>query len=406
MVSILRFLLAGTTAQLLSMFHAGLGAAEGRRAVFAEVLHTLHMQAAETHDRDTHREGPDDSSAGPGQGAAGDQPAPALSVAGAARGLGVAPATLRSWERRYGLAPSLHTKGGHRRYGPADLARLRTMHRLVRDGVPPAEAARVAMSLPAGQAPDPGSPFTALLSSTQAAPPAGRPDGGAEEPEGGVDPTGLGSPGGGRVLPLPRGTRSARGLARAAVALDSHSCQRALDSSLADRGALATWQELVRPVLSAMGTRWAQTGRGIEIEHSFSSVVAGALATHAARLAQPRNDRPVLLASVADELHDLPLVALHAALADEGIRSHVIGARTPDEALADAVRRLGPPVVFLWAQMGAANLPQLPAMRPAPAVVVGGPGWVDELPGEVTRSQDLPSALRAVRAAMGLADTA
>ena len=35
----------------------------------------------------------------------------ALSVAGAARGLGVAPGTLRSWERRYGLAPSLHTPG-------------------------------------------------------------------------------------------------------------------------------------------------------------------------------------------------------------------------------------------------------------------------------------------------------
>ena len=353
------------------------------------------MPAAEPHDtgRQGHSLG---APAAPSEVDAGaDLLVPALSVAGAARGLGVAPATLRSWERRYGIAPSLHTKGGHRRYGPADLARLRTMHRLVRDGVPPAEAARVAMRMPAGDAADPGSPFTALLSGTPAADVGGPTEVGGDQP-------GTGSPGGGRVLPMPHGSPGARGLARAAVALDAQSCQRVVEASLADHGALATWQELIRPVLFAMGTRWEQTGRGIEIEHLFSSVVAGALAGHAARLARPRNDRPILLASVADELHDLPLMALHACLADEGIRSHVLGARTPDEALADAVRRLGPPVVFLWSQMGAARLPDLPAMRPAAVVVVGGPGWADELPAEVTRSQDLPDALGAVRAATGL----
>ena len=135
--------------------------------------------------------------------------------------------------------------------------------------------------------------------------------------------------------------------------------------------------------------------------HSFSVVVSGALAAHAARLARPRNDRPVLLASVPDELHDLPLMALHAALADEGIRSHVIGARTPEEALADAVRRLGAPVVFLWSQMRPAAVPGLPAMRPAPVVVVGGPGW-GALPDDVVRTGDLPDAVGAVRTAMGL----
>jgi methanogenic corrinoid protein MtbC1 len=276
------------------------------------------------------------------------------------------------------------------------------MHRLVRDGVPPAEAARVAMRSPVGDAPDPGSPFTALLVGTPAGEPADVPEADGARSDGDDGAAGPGSPGGGRVLPMPHGSRSARGLARAAVALDSQSCQRLVVSALADQGALATWQELVRPVLSAMGTRWEQTGRGIEIEHTFSAVVAGALATHAARLAQPRNDRPVLLASVADELHDLPLMALHACLADEGIRSHVLGARTPDEALADAVRRLGPPVVFLWSQMGSARPPALPAMRPAPVVVVGGPGWGHDLPDEVTRSHDLPDALGAVRTAMGL----
>lgn len=380
------------------MFHTRPDAGECRRAGFAEVLHTVHVVAAEEieHARSELR--------APGGAQTDDatdvgDAVPALSVAGAARGLGVAPATLRSWERRYGLAPSLHTKGGHRRYGPEDLARLQVMHRLVRDGVPPAEAARMALRW-SGE-PDAGEsgPYSALLS-TAAGTGAGAGMPAPPEPAAGVDAE-QASPGGGRVLSMPHRTRTARGLARAAMALDAHSAQRAVEGSLAARGALATWEELVRPVLVAMGERWAETGRGVEIEHSFSVVVSGALAAHAARLARPRNDRPVLLASVPDELHDLPLMALHAALADEGIRSHVIGARTPDDALADAVRRLGAPVVFLWSQMRPAVVPELPAMRPAPVVLVGGPGW-GVLPEGVGRTGDLPDAVGAVRTAMGL----
>lgn len=324
---------------------------------------------------------------------------PALSVAGAARGLGVAAATLRSWERRYGLAPSLHTKGGHRRYGPTDLARLQVMHRLVREGVPPAEAARVAIRtrIDPEQAAVSG-PYSALL--------GGPPDEDGTPVAGALagvhDEAAVGSSGGGHVLPMPRRTRSARGLARAAMALDSHACHRAVEASLTASGTVATWEDLIRPVLSAIGDKWAETGRGIEVEHSFSVVVAGAMAAHTARLARPRNDRPVLLASVADELHDLPLVALQAALADAQVRSHVIGARTPDDALAAAVQRLGPPVVFLWSQMRPAQPPALPPMRPMPVLIAGGPGWPDDLPAEVVHVADMAGGVEAIRAAMGL----
>ena len=54
---------------------------------------------------------------------------PTLPVAAVARRLGVAPATLRTWDRRYGLGPSGHTTGRHRRYAAADLARLELMLR-------------------------------------------------------------------------------------------------------------------------------------------------------------------------------------------------------------------------------------------------------------------------------------
>ena len=72
-----------------------------------------------------------------------------LTVAVVARRLGVAPATLRTWARRYDLGPSLHTAGSHRRYTSEDFARLVVMRRLTHEGVAPAEAAQVALSTPA-----------------------------------------------------------------------------------------------------------------------------------------------------------------------------------------------------------------------------------------------------------------
>ena len=66
-----------------------------------------------------------------------------ITVAEVAHRLGVAPATLRTWDRRYGLGPSSHEAGEHRRYSDEDLARLAAMRRLVVSGVPPQQAALV-----------------------------------------------------------------------------------------------------------------------------------------------------------------------------------------------------------------------------------------------------------------------
>ena len=64
-----------------------------------------------------------------------------LTVAAVARRIGVAPATLRTWDRRYGLGPSDHVEGEHRRYCPSDLAKLTMMRRLIVAGVAPSDAA-------------------------------------------------------------------------------------------------------------------------------------------------------------------------------------------------------------------------------------------------------------------------
>ncbi len=54
---------------------------------------------------------------------------------------GVAEATLRVWERRYGVVVPARSPSGYRLYAAADVARLRQMAALVEGGVPASHAA-------------------------------------------------------------------------------------------------------------------------------------------------------------------------------------------------------------------------------------------------------------------------
>src|SRR5690349_5828309 len=120
---------------------------------------------------------------------------PSVTVAGVARRLGVAPATLRTWDRRYGLGPTEHAAGSHRRYTPEDVGRLEVMRRLVLDGVAPADAAKAALETS----------------------PAEMPVRSPSHPSELVEDSASGRGGGGQVLPVGAGSAAARGLARAAM---------------------------------------------------------------------------------------------------------------------------------------------------------------------------------------------
>lgn len=69
-----------------------------------------------------------------------------LTVSAVAARLGVAPATLRTWDRRYGMGPTQHDVGAHRRYSALDVDRLVMMSALVAEGASPASAAQDALA--------------------------------------------------------------------------------------------------------------------------------------------------------------------------------------------------------------------------------------------------------------------
>ncbi|NNH24753.1 MerR family transcriptional regulator, partial [Pseudokineococcus marinus] len=182
--------------------------------------------------------------------------APTLKVAAVARRLGVAPATLRTWARRYDLGPSAHTAGAHRQYSLEDLERLMVMRRMTLEGYSPAEAARVAVqsaratsAAPSVHDPSSSTPSQAPSpTAAQAGPPPA-----AEVPAHAASTP----PARGRgEAPAPRGaTPSVRSLARAAMALQAGECQRLLEAHMAVGGVVEAWTGLVRPVLEALSDR-------------------------------------------------------------------------------------------------------------------------------------------------------
>ncbi|HEV7707891.1 MAG TPA: MerR family transcriptional regulator [Asanoa sp.] len=287
-----------------------------------------------------------------------------LSAGAVARRLGVAVTTLRTWHQRYGLGPSSHVPGHHRRYTAEDLSRLEVMRRLTGEGIAPAEAARWAR-----YAPD--------------VPPT--------EPQPARD-------GGGFAIPVGRAGPTARGLARAAIRLDVDAMRDIMSRAITDQGVVSAWDDVLRPVLAGIGERHMASKRLIEVEHLFSRTATEVFAA----VPRPRGAEPprILLACADEEQHSLPLEALAAALAIDGVPSRLFGARVPSVALADAVDRTGPDVVMIWSHApDTADPAQLVALQDAPRrpalILAGGPGWsVDSLPTGVVAPANLAEALQ------------
>ncbi|HET9657730.1 MAG TPA: cobalamin-dependent protein, partial [Kineosporiaceae bacterium] len=208
--------------------------------------------------------------------------------------------------------------------------------------------------------------------------------------------------GGGRVFALPDAPQ-ARGLARAAMALDNHETARILNDAIRAGGVVEAWTRLAVPVLQAVGERWRATGEAVDVEHLFSQTLADVLRMVVARRHPPRQPSPVLLGCVEGDQHTLPLHALAAALAERGIGCRLLGGGMPPAALVTAVRRTGPALVFLYAGQpveDASGLADLSRQRPAPRLLVGGPGWSASCPAGARLVGSLGEAVGAVAAVL------
>jgi len=96
---------------------------------------------------------------------------------------------------------------------------------------------------------------------------------------------------------------------------------------------------------------------------------------------------------------------LNAALAERNIECHFLGARTPFAALEAMVEKFAPPAIFLWAQLvenaDPSYFKDLPTIRPAPRVLLGGPGWSESDCANMTKTPDLNYACEEITRAVG-----
>jgi DNA-binding transcriptional MerR regulator len=270
---------------------------------------------------------------------------------------------LRTWDRRYGLGPSEHEEGEHRRYCPNDLAKLTMMRRLIVAGVTPADAAEQAKACKTAV------PLKKIVKEFEV----------REEV---VD-----------------------ALYKALQGFDRAFVETTLLHEIETYGVEGAWSDVIVPTLFLIGEEWENNQKGIEVEHLFSEILTRTMHNRVVELKKPINPRPVLIAAVGEELHSIPLYALAAALCERNIQASVLGARTPLEALSAMVTRCAPPAIFLWAQLPK-NAEQkywneLPAIRPAPRVVIGGPGWDSINCDDVTKAEGLEHACEEIAQALG-----
>ncbi len=228
---------------------------------------------------------------------------------------GVAPATLRAWERRYGVPEPQRTTTAYRLYSQEDVALIARMRQLVESGIAPAEAAKALRAVAATPSPS------------------------VED------------------APQNRPASSHEGLASARERLLSATERwdaRGIDEELTRLSFLVDpvtlYAEVISPLLVDVGQRWERGELSIAQEHLLSEKIE--LVLRGALKALDRPDAPlVLMATIAGDPHVLGLLGAALSVVGAGARVVVLGASTPPEAIADAVERMRPRFVGLSATL-------------------------------------------------------
>ena len=304
---------------------------------------------------------------------------PALRIGAVARRTGVAVATLRAWESRYGVLQPSRSDGGHRLYSEEDVDRVLAVLRLTAQGW---SVAAAAASISAARAPARLS-LVATLDVTD----------GSDRSDRSAD---------GR--PDPGVQRLQDDLALAVRTLDVSAADGVLDEALARLGVAYALEDVVMPMLRDLGEGWEDDPSLIAAEHFATSTLRPRL--HRLLTGVRRAGAPTCLAAApAGEDHELGVLAAAAVAADLGFRVVYLGANTPSAALEHSIATIRPDVVLIGAitsragERFCASLPELSGAR----LVVGGTGFAglgDLLPEGATLAGSVSELRRTLQQAL------
>ena len=309
----------------------------------------------------------------------------ALPIGEVARRTGVAVATLRAWERRYGLLDPQRTEGGHRRYGSDDLARVRRMQQLLGDGWGADAAARQARE-DALQALDGIEEREPLDTTREFRVPTPPPDG---EVRTDGHPTGVHTPEAPQGL-TPAASAIVRRLIDAVSVYDATAANEAIDDTFARFDVAAALDHVIMPTLRVVGEGWEHDPGAIAREHFATNAIRPRL-IRLLRSPASREAPTCVAAAPEKEEHDLGVLASAVVAADAGWNVTFLGARTPTGALRRAIEATSAQIALVGAVRRRPAQTFLDELaRPLPCgLVLGGAGFREEdlyrVEGEVTR---------------------
>ena len=319
-----------------------------------------------------------------------------LRIGELSRRVGIRAATLRAWERRYGLFEPARTGGNYRLYSAVDEARALAMTELLATGVSAAEAAELAR---AGRRSAERSGVAAAQARsaprTKAGPiviypaqAAGAAAGAAAESTSTASPT---------------PAQTTKKLVGAIEAYDDAAATAVLDEAIAGLSVDAVLSNVMLPALREVGERWTRGEISIAQEHFGSELLRGRLLGLARRWGAGTGPL-ALLACPPGERHELGLLAFGLTLRGRGWRIAYLGADTPVETLASAAEGLDPALVVVAAadpEHFEAALPELRTLAERQPVVVGGAAASEELArtlGAAYRGDDAVGAAQSIAA--------
>lgn len=258
---------------------------------------------------------------------------------------GIPEATLRAWERRYGIVQPARSTGGYRMYDADAIARLRTMQRKVAEGFSPAQAAAAALAAVSGTSDEPA------LDSADSAQWTTR-------------------------------------FFEAVSTFDESALTQVLDSAFSSASFEHVVDGWLAPTLHSLGERWLAGTIDIAGEHFASHAIMRKLSGAYEAAGASASGPGVIIGSPSGSLHEIGSLAFATAARRRGLRSVYLGADVPEESWVAAAGREGTRAVVITvttaddvdtARTCVARLHQERALLP---VFVGGP-WAHAVGGEV-----------------------
>jgi MerR family transcriptional regulator, light-induced transcriptional regulator len=246
---------------------------------------------------------------------------PVFNVKAMVHQTGVAAATLRAWERRYGVPSPPRTDTGYRLYSARDVAIIRWLKAQIETGMTISQAVSL-LQLQIGQ-PDMLTPVPSVDTRI---------------------PTSY--------------QRLHDNILEAAGNYDEARIEQLMSEAFSLFSVEDVCINLIQPVLVTIGTRWHKGEVSIGTEHFVSNIMRRRLHALLTAAPNPVHDRKIITACAQDEYHELGILMVSVFLRRAGYYVIYLGQNTPAARLRETLETVRPSMVLISATRlrAAANL--------------------------------------------------